>query len=91
MTDDFLSKLPAHKCGLYLTHNEHRDYYETIEQWLGSRDIDWESDEAKQRAIGTDECWSLHWYPDTPIGSYTVAAPTLDECLEFARKGVGGN
>lgn len=24
---------PPHKCGLYLTHNEHRDHYKTVAEW----------------------------------------------------------
>lgn len=80
-------KFPDHKCGLYLTHNEHRDLYEPLERWLAGPDgksLHWASDEAKQRAIATDECWVLQWYPDTPIGFYCVAAPTLEECLALA-------
>lgn len=84
-------KLPDHKCGLYLTHNEHRNLYEPLVKWLvGDGDEDgfynWESDEARQRALDTDECWTLQWYPDTPIGFHAVAAPTLEELLAFANK-----
>ena len=28
--------LPEHKCGLHLSHNEHRDVYETVEQFYES-------------------------------------------------------
>jgi hypothetical protein len=76
---------PAHKCGLSLEHNQHRNYYESVELWLTNNTwCDWENDEAKQRAIDTDEVWSLQWYPDTPVGFRAVAAPTLDECLRLA-------
>ena len=78
---------PPHKCGLFLTHNEHRDYYETVEEWIrkGGEHYHWESDEAMRRAIDTDECWAVQWYPETPISFHAVAAPTLSECLAFAR------
>jgi hypothetical protein len=74
---------PEHKCGLYLTHNQHRDYYEPLAQWIEDQDdqYDWDSDEAKARAIATDECWTLQWYPETPIGFNAIAAPTLNELL----------
>ena len=79
--------LPAHACGLYLTHNRHRDYYETVEELLAKVDhIDdeWASPEARQRAIDTGELWELQWYPRTPIGSHSIMAPTLEELLAFA-------
>jgi len=78
-------KLPKHKCGLYLTHNKHKDFYKTAEEEIiDQQAVDWESEEAKQKAIDTNEIWELQWYPDTPIGSYCIAAPTLEELLKFA-------
>lgn len=79
-------KLPAHKCGLFLTHNEHRDYYEDLEKFIYNNriDDDFASPEAMQRAIDTDECWTLQWYPETPVGFCRVAAPTLEELLAMA-------
>lgn len=83
-------KFPAHKCGLFLTHNEHKDYYESVQQWLDHNGNDnstsWESDEARERAIAADDVWNLQWYPDTPISSYSICAPTLEELLAFAEK-----
>ena len=75
---------PKHKCGLFLTHNEHKDYYQKAEDWIKEVDYDWADEESKMRAINTDEVWTLHWYPDTPIGFYSIAAPTLEELLEQA-------
>jgi hypothetical protein len=84
-------KLPPHKCGLYLTHNDHRTYFESAVEWLGnsSNTPGWESDAHRDRAIATDEIWTLQWYPETPVGFNLVAAPTLEELLAFANK-VGG-
>lgn len=80
---------PEHKCGLFLTHNEHRDYYEQLEQWIIDQrlDDDFASPEAMARAIETDECWVLQWYPNTPVGFCRVAAPTLEEVLQMAKEG----
>ena len=80
---------PAHKAALFLTHNEHLSYYETVEQWLASspdRFLEWENAEARQRAIDSNECWTLQWYPETPVGFHIVAAPTLEECLGLAAR-----
>lgn len=79
-------KFPAHKCGLFLTHNEHRNYYESVAEWLEKplNKPEWKNDDARLRAIDMDEVWILQWYPKTPIGFNFVAAPTLEELLEFA-------
>lgn len=78
-------KLPKHECGLYLEHNPHKDVYETLEAfYLGDRWPSFVSEEAKQRSIDTNEIWTLRWYPLTPVGFYLVAAPSLEECLQFA-------
>ncbi len=79
--------LPRHDCGLYLTHNEHRDYYQSVEEWVDEHEgYDFKDTDSKAKAIETDEVWTLHWYPDTPIGFYSIAAPTLDELLEYAQE-----
>jgi hypothetical protein len=88
--EEFSKNLPAHKCGLYLEHNACRDAHQTVEKWLESEQDwngdpnSWKSDEQRQRAIATNEVWTLQWYPETPIGSHTIAAPTIDELLQFA-------
>jgi hypothetical protein len=83
-------KFPEHKCGLYLQHNEHKDNYQSAEDWIEESDhyknYEWKDDESKRRAIEADEIWTLQWYPDTPIGFHSVAAPTLDELLEYANE-----
>lgn len=77
--------LPEHRASLHLTHNDHKSIYSKLEDWIRDNDwCDWEGDEAKRRAIETDECWTLQWYPDTPVGFCAVAAPTLAECLALA-------
>jgi hypothetical protein len=75
--------LPKHKCGLYLTHNEHRDMYETIEEYYDRHDF--VSPEELKKAIAEDSVWVLQWYPDTPIGSYSILASSL-EALEASVK-----
>lgn len=68
---------------LHLTFNDHASNYQTVAQaveednWHG----DWINDEERDRAIATNRAWSLQWYPDTPIGSYSVSASTLEALL----------
>ena len=70
-----LDWLPEHKCGLYLSHNEHRDVYETIEEFYDAKDFI--SQEEWHKAVKEDSVWVLQWYPNTPIGFNRIAASTL--------------
>jgi hypothetical protein len=70
--------LPKHAAGLYITHNDHKNIYYTIEDHYSIDDREWVSLEEKRKAIELDSVWELHWYPDTPIGSYKVAASSLE-------------
>jgi hypothetical protein len=76
--------LPNHKCGLYLTHNEHRDSYEKLEDKLQDEYHKDMSPEDKAECIRTDSLWTLHWYPNTPVSFYVVHGPTLERVLELA-------
>lgn len=82
--------LPAHKCGLYLTHNEHKDLYESAEDWIENRQFedDFVSPEEMQKAIAENSVWRLQWYPDTPVGFYSIAAASL-EAIEQAIRARG--
>lgn len=70
---------------LTISFNEHSDSYLTAEKAVEYGDYDrvqWVSDEEKLRAIEANSVWMLQWYPDTPIGSHTIAASTLAACLD---------
>lgn len=76
--------IPSHKCGLYLEHNQHKDVYESAEDWINNHELfRWINDESKQRAISTDSIWTLQWYPETPISFHAIAAPSLFELLRY--------
>ena len=83
----FLNNIP-HNGGLTLSHNAQRAVYQTAEEWLENNDdhFEWDSDEAKKRARQTASIWSLIWYPNTPVGFYSIAAPTLEELIALAEK-----
>ena len=68
--------LPEHKCGLHLSHNEHRDVYETVEAFYDPDDFI--SPEEWHKAVAEDSVWVLHWYPVTPVGFNRIAASTLE-------------
>lgn len=77
-------KWPRH-ISLYVTHNQHKSYYETIQEYL-KRDyicIQHMQIEDIKNIIENDSIWEVQWYPHTPIGSYHVAAATLERCMEI--------
>jgi hypothetical protein len=85
-------KWPKHEASLHLTHNDHKSVYQTVAQSIeqgdhGYVDDSWVSAEQKQKAIETNECWTLQWYPDTPIGFCILSAADLDVLIEAARHG----
>jgi hypothetical protein len=79
-------KLPRHEASLSITHNQHKDYYQRVEElYSDDRFADsWISDLQKQKAIANQDVWEMQWYPDTPIGFYHILGADLDALLEYA-------
>jgi hypothetical protein len=85
----FEATLPRHIAGLYIEHNRHRGYYETTAAAVerGTYDPqDFRDRDAIAACIAADSVWSVQWYPDTPVGSYTVCAATLADALTLAKE-----
>jgi hypothetical protein len=77
------------KCGVHITVNEHRDYYETVEQHFKSNPIkeedleDIESDfYEKMKELNT--IVELQYYPDTPVGFYKIYHYDIEMALDEA-------
>lgn len=80
---------PKHRASLHLTHNDHLSYYRTVKEAIedsdhGYGDDCWVSPEQKQKAIDTNDCWTIQWYPDTPVGFCLLSAADLDVLLAAA-------
>ena len=56
---------------------------EIIEDNPSEYEIGWISEEEKAKAAKTNSMWELQWYPDTPVGSYSVAASSLEALLGY--------
>lgn len=74
--------LPPHRCELSLRHNAHLSSYETVAETFENQP-EYYSDDSfppgeKQRCIDANEMWTLHWYPDTPVGFHVIHAATLE-------------
>ena len=84
-------KFPRHEASLTLTHNDHKSYYHSVAQSIadedhGYTDDCWVSEEQKHKAIATNECWTLQWYPNTPGGFNILSAADLDVLLSKANE-----
>ena len=88
---DIESVLPKYNCALYITHNQHKSYYESVEDAVAEIDErepdSWATPEERQRALDSDSIWRVQWYPDTPIGFYVVHASSLSAALQEGEKG----
>lgn len=80
-------KFPAHKAGLYLSHNEHKGVHEPAEFWLQDQGF-WEDDPASDSdqavMVNSDTIWMLQWYPEHANTCLRVVAPTMEKCLQYA-------
>lgn len=71
------------KCGVYLSVNEYRDYYDTIEKAIKEEELEIEP-ELAERMIKENMFISLQFYPNTPIGFYKVFGTSLEEVVNKA-------
>jgi len=77
------------KCGVYLTVNEHRDVYQSVEERIDEInciDENTINDELKKRLIKANCIYELQFYPYTPIGFYVAYGESLEEVLREAEK-----
>jgi hypothetical protein len=79
------------KCGVYLTVNQHRDYYQSASERLKElkeqREV-WEElePEIEAKMIETNTIIELHFYPRTPIGSFSIFHYDLQAALDQAEE-----
>lgn len=79
--------LPRHKASLTLTHNSHKDNYSSVEEAIinedhGYQEDCWVSDSEKSKAIEENDCWTIQWYPNTPVGFCIMTAHSLETLLK---------
>ena len=72
------------KCGVYVSVNEHRDMYESVEDHLSHRDIEDVESDVFKKMIETNTIIHIQYYPDTPIGFYSVYHYDLNMALDEA-------
>lgn len=96
-TDKLAALIAGCKAGVYVSVNEHRDYYQSVADFLDERNGGQENDaEARMDAavraemIARDTVIELHFYPTTPIGFFVVFHFDLDAALTRALELLAG-
>lgn len=88
--DNLKKLLEKCKCGVYIQVNSHRDYYMTAEQQLKEleeqgqikkSDID---PEMRTKMIELNTIIEVQFYPDTPVGSYSIYHYDIEDALKIA-------
>ena len=79
------------KCGVYLTINRHKNYYDTPEEWLikeeiPQREIDDIGKEVWDEMIKRNNIITLQFYPRTPVCFYKIYHYDYDSIIEKAKK-----
>ena len=77
------------KCGVDIAVNNHKNYYETVEQHFKSNPIleDYLSDidaDIYQKMKDFDTIIEIHFYPDTAVGFYKIFHYDLDMAIDEA-------
>lgn len=83
-------QFPKHDASLHLTHNQHKAYYETVQEAIERgtySETAWVSPEQRQKALATGEVWDLQWYPRTPVSFHRLLAADLEALLAAAVDG----
>ena len=79
------------KCGVFVTANEHRDYYESVANFMTddrqATDVD---PGILKRMIESDTVIQVQCYPSTPVGCYVIWHYDLDAALSVALDAVKG-
>lgn len=72
-------------CGVYVSVNQHKDYYESVEDNLNN--LHYRPDiepEIEKRMIDGDTMTHVQFYPNTPVGSISVYHYDLEKALNQA-------
>lgn len=82
------------KASVTLTINNHRDYYQTIEDYLqemGMGGIKETDLEIIAEIIKLDTLVELQFYPETPVGFYMIYHYDIDKAIEQGLEVLNGN
>lgn len=77
------------RCGVHLSVNDHRDIYQTVRKTLDdlaccNNDEPVVEPDVLAVMVARDTIVDLQFYPDTPVGSYSIYHYDLDAALDRA-------
>lgn len=72
------------KASVSVTINEHRNYYQTVEQYLEEDDIEDVDQEVINKMVELDTIVELQCYPRTPIGFHLIHHYDVDQAIDSA-------
>jgi len=81
---DLSELVAACKCGVYVEVNTHRDVYESVDDYLGNKDTAGTPEDVLDGMRSSDSAVRIQFYPDTPIGFYTVHHHSVDAAVSAA-------
>jgi hypothetical protein len=71
------------KCGVSVIINQHKNYYDSVEQYFTDNDDDEIEPEIMQKMIESDTVVWVQAYPNTPVGFYSTYHYDLDAALDI--------
>ena len=90
LQDLLQSLIVGHYGNLTISYNEQANDYQTAKYAVECGEYldctDWVSEEEKQAAIETNSIWTLHYYPDTPIGFCSISASSLTAIVQYLER-----
>lgn len=74
------------KCEVHILINPHKNCYQTIDEYLHDNEyfLDDIDTEIYSKIIETGTFITLHFYPDTPVGSYIINHYDLELVVDIA-------
>ncbi len=78
--DKFKELVSLCKCSIELSVNPHRDYYESVKDYMIGKEIE---PDVLDEMIKRDTIVAVHAYPTTPIGSFVVYHYDIDMALDL--------
>lgn len=82
-TDKLQELIKRCKCGVFVSVNAHRDYYEAPDSYI-ARHEEIVDPALLARMVATDTVVEVQFYPETPIGSYVIFDVEIDAALDRA-------
>ena len=84
-TDKLKKLISRCKCGVFVSINEHRNYYESVKEYMSDfedrHDVD---PDVMKIMMETNTIIDLHYYPNTPVGFTKIYHYDIDMALDEA-------